>query len=320
MSLPGASPASGPDPLSALRGGGGKLRLLGTLAALALLAVLLFEQGWGEILAALRQIAWWRMALALLLMIVSRLAVTARWHSLLRSGGLPVTARQTLRVNFAGLFASNFLPTTIGGDLVRMAGALQLGWDGPVSMASLIADRLVGMAGMALMVPFGLPALWSYAASAPASSLAAPLLPRLLQKARDVLRRLTQALALWLRQPRALFVALLWSAVHMVCLFTIIDLLLGGVGESMSFWTIGGLYSLVYFVTLIPISINGYGLQELSMTLIFSNLGHAPMNHGLTAALLFRTLMMLASLPGALSVPGILASTRRRETPPVQEL
>jgi uncharacterized membrane protein YbhN (UPF0104 family) len=295
------------------------VRLLGTLIALALLVVLLFEQGWDEILAALRQIAPWRMALALLLMLVSRLAVAARWHMLLRSGGLPVSARQTLKVNFAGLFATNFLPTTIGGDLVRMAGALQLGWDGPISMASLIADRLVGMAGMALMAPFGLPALWSYLTLSPAPSLASALLPRLTHKILAGLRRLAQALRLWLCQPRALLLALLWSGVHMACLFTIIDLLLGGVGETMSFWHIGGLYSLVYFVTLIPISINGYGLQELSMTLIFSNLGHAPVSHGLTAALLFRTLMMLASLPGALFVPGILASTRARPTPPLQE-
>ncbi len=59
----------------------------------------------------------------------------------------------------------------------------------------------------------------------------------------------------------------------MLCLFFILQLLLGGIGEDMPLWLIGGLYSLVYFVTLIPISVNGYGLQEISMTLIFSNFG-----------------------------------------------
>jgi uncharacterized membrane protein YbhN (UPF0104 family) len=63
-------------------------------------------------------------------------------------------------------------------------------------------------------------------------------------------------------------------------------------------------------VTLIPISINGYGLQEFSMTLIFSNLGRASISEGLAAALLFRTLMVLVSLPGALFLPDILAAKR----------
>jgi hypothetical protein len=70
----------------------------------------------------------------------------------------------------------------------------------------------------------------------------------------------------------------------------------------------------VYFVTLIPISVNGYGLQEISMTLIFSNFGKASMSDGLTIAILFRTLMLLASLPGALSLPDILSTADRAES------
>jgi len=87
----------------------------------------------------------------------------------------------------------------------------------------------------------------------------------------------------------------------------------------MPIWLIAGLYSLVYFVTLVPISINGYGVQEISMTLIFSNLGRASLQTGLTAALLFRTLMMIASLPGAFFIPDILAS-RNKATEDVQTL
>lgn len=78
----------------------------------------------------------------------------------------------------------------------------------------------------------------------------------------------------------------------------------------MPLWLIGGLYSLVYFVTLLPVSINGYGVQEFSMTLIFSNLGRASVGSGLIVALLFRTLMMTASLPGAAFIPDILSTAR----------
>jgi hypothetical protein len=65
-----------------------------------------------------------------------------------------------------------------------------------------------------------------------------------------------------------------------------------------------------------PISINGYGLQEISMTLVFTHLGGATLASSLTAALLFRTSMMVASLPGVLFVPGLLAYSR--QVPEVQ--
>ncbi len=75
---------------------------------------------------------------------------------------MKIPFRQSLRITFAGLFASNFLPTTIGGDVVRLAGAIQYRLDAATSTASLVVDRLVGMAGMAMMVPFSLPSLLSY--------------------------------------------------------------------------------------------------------------------------------------------------------------
>ena len=60
---------------------------------------------------------------------VSRLAVAGRWHVLMHSAGTGITPRQSIRLTFAMLFASNFLPTTIGGDVVRYAGAVRLGFD-----------------------------------------------------------------------------------------------------------------------------------------------------------------------------------------------
>jgi hypothetical protein len=52
------------------------------------------------------------------------------------------------------------------------------------------------------------------------------------------------------------------------------------------------------------------------MTLVFHHLGGASMASSLSVALLFRTLMMFASLPGALFVPGLLSYSRSH--PPIQ--
>jgi glycosyltransferase 2 family protein len=318
------------------------LRILGTIIALGLLVYLLSQQGWREILAALHQLPTWRLLGAAGLMLISRICVANRWHVLLRAADLKIARRETLRITFAGLFASNFLPTTIGGDVVRLAGAVQLRYDAAICAASLIADRLVGMAGMIMAAPFGLPSLFSSlpgaASLAPGGAQAAAsigwvsllspggetgykqttqnpkqVITGLWQRGKYAVQKAFGATQLWFKHPSSLGISLLFTWMNMLCLFGVLKLILDGLeladqGVVIPFWQVAGLYSLVYFVTLIPISINGYGVQELSMTLVFANLAGASVNSSLTTALLFRTLMMLASLPGAFFIPGILAA------------
>ncbi len=302
----------------------GLLRLLGTIITLGLLIYLLSQQGWETIWLAIQQIHWSRLVLAFVIMMISRLAVTARWYILLHSGELNITFGKTLEITFAGLFATNFLPTTIGGDVVRLAGAIQSNLNATISAASLIADRLIGLVGMVMAVPFGIPSIIHY--SATIGVLPVSPFPQLLSlapipiqkwwqkvwtKGADILRRLVATLSLWLKQPVALAKSLAYSWVHMICLFSILSILFVSMGEEVSFFQVGGLYSVVYLVTLLPISINGYGLQEISMTFVFSEIAGVSFASAVAVALLFRTLMMLASLPGALFLPGVLTGTRR---------
>jgi len=283
------------------------LRWVGTLLAAVLLVYLFAQQGWQEILQAIRLIEWWRFLLAFLLMMVSRLAVVGRWGVLLRSGGISIPFRQTLQVTFAGLFASNFLPTTIGGDVVRLAGAARLGYDQAVCLASLVVDRLVGMTGMAMALPLALPAILDASREVPAAALSLAVRKPLWERAQLALGRMRRALALWLGQPRSLIFALGFTWIHMLCTFLQVWLLLRGMGEDVPLGMIAGLWSATYFVTLLPVSINGLGVQELSMTFFFTSFAGVTPASALVLALLMRILAMLASLPGAFFIPGILA-------------
>jgi len=286
------------------------LRWLGTLLALGLLIYLL-SQHWSEIVTSAVQIAWWRFLLALILVIISRFAVAGRWYVLMRSAGTGITPSQSIRLTFAMLFSSNFLPTTIGGDVVRLAGAIRLGFDQAISLASLVADRLVGMAGMAMALPFGIPAYIHQLNGTSATTLAAVAwLQPLWQKVIRFLRETLQALQVWLKQPQALLGALACTWVHMLCWFGMITILLGGMGEHITFWLVMGLWSATYFVTLLPISINGMGVQELAITLFYVTMGGISPSSGLALALLTRILPMVVSLPGALFVPELVAGRK----------
>jgi uncharacterized membrane protein YbhN (UPF0104 family) len=287
------------------------LRWFGTVLAVGLLVYLLSQQGWSDIISAAGQIAWWRFGLAILLVVISRFAVAGRWHMLMRSAGTGITPRQSIRLTFAMLFSSNFLPTTIGGDVVRLAGAIRLGFDQAISLASLVVDRLVGMTGMAMALPFGIPAYLQHLTNPSTISLAAiPWFNPLAKKIQHFLQDLLQALRLWLNRPTSLLGSLGFTWVHMLCTFSSVSLLLAGMGEHISFWLVMGLWSITYFITLLPISINGLGVQELVMAFFFVNFGGISASSGFTLAVLWRILQMLASLPGALFIPDILAGRK----------
>lgn len=297
-----------------------------TLSAFVLIIYLLRDQGWDQIWGAVLQIGRGRFIFAFILMIVSRLMMVGRWYILLHSSDEKITLLDALNLTFAGLFANNFLPSTIGGDVVRFAGAVQVGYGGVITAASLIVDRLVGMFGMALALPIGLYQVVLNSAKPGIATIpnwwvVAGVLPAGLQKywakvytkVLSLMKRLWQAIALWIHRPRALLGSLVFTGVHMTCFFGILWVLLDGMNDTVPFWMIGGLWSLVYFVTLIPISINGLGVQEVAITFAFSTLGSASEPNTLTLALLFRTMVMLVSLPGALFIPRIMPEIKKQK-------
>jgi uncharacterized membrane protein YbhN (UPF0104 family) len=289
------------------------LRLFGTILAIVTIVLLIREEGWPKIVDSLRQISPLHFFLALASLLVSRIFVIARWHVLLQSGGVKIPFRRTAELTLMGLFASNFLPTTVGGDVVRLAGVMQMGFDRAVSLASIAADRLVGLGGMLFAVPFGLPPAWESLRELALQPLA---LIAALQRPLRFARRTLQTFSTWLHQPKALFTSLLCTWGNMIFIFLAIYLLVEGLGSHVSFWLIAGLYSLSYLVTLIPISINGFGLQELSVTYLFLHVGSLSAATSLSLAVLLRVIFMLASLPGAVFLSSILSAISQQKRVP----
>jgi uncharacterized membrane protein YbhN (UPF0104 family) len=292
-------------------------RAAGTILSLALLVYLVWLQGWDEFAQALRQLPLGVFLAALGMALVSRMAISLRWYALLRSAGVKMPFGQCLRLVFMGLFASNFLPSTVGGDLVRLAGAVYLRVDAGISAASLLVDRLIGMAGMALMAPIGLSIILNSSAL-PGTGLTAPLLPlmagllppdlfrRLWRWALGFIKKLLSSAAFWLRHPASLGLPFLCTLCHMAMTFWLIQILLAGMGEHLSFWWIGGLWSLSYFISLAPISVNGLGLQEVSIAYLYSQFAGISMHTALALAVLLRLIFLLCSLPGVIFLPDIL--------------
>jgi uncharacterized membrane protein YbhN (UPF0104 family) len=280
------------------------VQAVGTILAIVLIALLVREDGWKAVVAAMQQIPVADLLWVALLFLISRMAVVARWHVLLRAGGVNIPFKDSTMLTFTGLFASNFLPTTIGGDVLRMAGAMKMGYDKSVCLASIVGDRLVGMFGMFMVAPLGLYYAWG---ALPANPLGMSFFA-FLQKPWGFAKRTFLTFSIWFKKPVSLLLSLGFSWIHMVCLFWSIKIFLAALGYPVSFWMVAGLWSLTYFITQVPISINGYGLQELSFTFLFSRVAGVPPASSLTVGILIRAYLVLASLPGAFFLPSALAA------------
>ena len=81
---------------------------------------------------------------ALALTVVGNLVATVRWYEVARALGLRVSRRRMFSHYMAGMFLSNFVPTTVGGDLVRISRLSNDTDDGPHSFASVLLERLSG--------------------------------------------------------------------------------------------------------------------------------------------------------------------------------
>ena len=68
-----------------------------------------------------------------------------RWQAVLAGLGLHARARRLLHHYLAGLFVGNFLPSTIGGDVLRIRRLATDNGDTAASFASVVLERLSGM-------------------------------------------------------------------------------------------------------------------------------------------------------------------------------
>ena len=286
------------------------IRALGSILALALLLILIREEGDGKIFSALRRVSIIYFLAAIVTLSVSRMFAALRWHILLNSAGVEIPFLRSIMLTFTGNFSSNFLPTTIGGDVVRLGGAMQLGYDRAICVASLVADRLIGLVGMSLALPLGLIPVFSLGHGASQSIAVSALI----QKGIDFAKRTLASFSIWLKKPLALSGSLLATFGNMAFIYLTIYVLLLGIGHHVSYWLVAGLYTLTYFVSLFPVSINGLGVQELSMTFLLIQLGGLSSSESATVAPLTRLLFIITSLPGAFFLPAILAAMNEKKS------
>ena len=296
------------------------LRWAGTLLSSALFVWLIARQDWARTWDRLAQSPVWILPLVFALYFLGQVLNSLRWANLLRAQELKVPFVEVLKMVLTGAFASNFLPTTIGGDTVRVISLLRFNASWGVSVASVVMDRFLNVLAMFTILPFsflvfGDPAeffqkirgLQPVGPALAGIGLANGLGGKWTAKFSRWIGRIRQIMAAWVQHPRVLLgsFALSWASSFVI--FIAIWILARGLGMPVSLYQVMGVMALSYSINLLPISINGYGVREIALTTLYVHVG-ATLEQASTLAVVTRFILLLEALPGALWLPSAVPS------------
>jgi uncharacterized membrane protein YbhN (UPF0104 family) len=240
-----------------------------------------------------------------------------RWIRILAAMGHELPLAAAFPIVLIGLFFNLVLPSSVGGDAVRMWKLHRLGLPGQVAVMSVMIDRLVALAALLLLVTAALPALYDLVADRGARNGVLVLLAlgyvgfalaMLLEHLPASLKR--HRLARWAGQlgsdlrrvllvPRFAVPTLFYSLVNQGGLIVVTWILARGMGLPIGALDCLLVVPFAVLVSVIPISIAGWGLREGAFVAGFGLVGLGA-SQALALSVLYGLLNTAVNLPGGI--------------------
>jgi len=293
--------------------------------SVALLWLLFSRIDVGKLWASARQasVAW--MAIGLGVYAMTIVIMVWRWSLLLEAQDVDMPFYKLFGSMSVALFFINFLPSNIGGDVVRISDTAKVARSKTLAATVVLADRTMGMMGLVLVAATGVSLVTSLR-SAPL-----PIWPSWLWAGFTV-GMLVGGLMLWspdgvgwLLRPLLVLhpewvggrIGSLTATLdrfrnHMGAIVTcfvgavIVQLMTVGFGWAVAHalgipigpFDLAVVVPLAGVVQMIPVSVNGFGVREATYSLYFTRIG-LPIESAILLSLTTTALVMLYSLTGA---------------------
>src|SRR6266852_9185538 len=243
------------------------------------------------------------------LYVVLQIISGLRWQLLTKPLGFQKSVFECVRFYFIAMFFNLFLPTSVGGDVVR-AWYLDGGSGRKVSaFLTVLVDRLSGLmvllalAGVGVILsPIHLESwisvgVWGGVGSIGAGLALAPWWLRWAGRF-DKIRRLTEPAVNYLHRPLLIAGSMVLSLIIQsgnVALVWLVGLAIRAPIPASYYWI---MVPMVTLLTLLPISLNGMGVREGGMILFLAPLG-IPSATALSLSFLWFCVFVAVSLVGA---------------------
>jgi glycosyltransferase 2 family protein len=279
---------------------------------------LLGQVEWDTMVARLRGLDPAFLALAFATVLIAYNLLIVRWWAVNKGISISLPLGRTIRYSWIGAFFNQTLPSTVGGDAVRVWYLYRTGETLVRATSSLLLDRLCGLSGLLLIVLFCQPLIFEFVPSAPtrwglaalvgaggAAIIAFVLIGRFRISLLDrwaVTRHLV-AIArdanTLIRNPVAGGLALFFSIGLQLLVVVTVWLVGQSMGGVITFAQGLAFVPPVVLAATIPISVAGWGVREGAMVVALGYVGVSATD-AVTISVIFGLLMITAGLPGGL--------------------
>ena len=307
------------------------IRIAVTAALLAYVfhkAGLLSIKGWQNLFETFSQANRGLILLSILLVPLTDFVSTVKWYCLAQAIGLPVSLWRLYAYYVVGTFFNLMLPSSIGGDVVRIHELGRYTGRYADSAAVVFVERFSGLAMLVFLAAiavivnlktFNMPWLtsaltvgivgvalicWMIVDQRPFNFVnkhlgrRLPLLGSFLQK----LNKFREAVLVYRNKPRALWVAVINSLLFY--LLAICNVWVGALAfdSSVDFISMVVAVPILMFIMNLPFSIGGIGLMEFAYSFTLSLFGISPAV-AISTALLMRLKTFISAGMGGLMYP-----------------
>lgn len=278
----------------------------------------------------------WLVVLAMLVFWLAMVVNAAKWQVLLRARTILVPFGAILNYTFVGFFFNNFLPASIGGDVMRGYGLARYTDRNADAAASVVLDRLIGLS--AYMSVAAVAALltvyvtghyelrvlaWAAVAALGVLAIIAGILlsrrlrrgvdrllaPTFLRPLARIWSALSQAFEAYRFAYGSLALAFGVGLLGILCTSMVNFILSESLGGGITLLQAFLFTPLIALVLIIPISIGGLGLNQVAYPFFYGLVG-IPAAHAIGLSLLIQSVQIVCSLPG-----GVLWLRWRRQAP-----
>jgi uncharacterized protein (TIRG00374 family) len=270
-----------------------------------------------KVVARARALDVFDAVLCLFLLAVQTGLVTARWWLVARITDTALTLTAALRILVIGMFFNQTLPSSVGGDAVRVWLVTRENIPLGKAVNVVLCDRVLALVVLVGLIGATLPAIYARvedeatrAALAALVGVGAVGLAVFLvagERLADLLRRwrvtrpfgnLASDFRRLFTRPAAIIPLTLSTIIHLLTVLTIM-LLAWGLDIEAGFLDGLMIVPTVVLLTTLPISVAGWGVREGAMVVGFGLIG-VPADGALVVSVLFGLATILISLPGGL--------------------
>lgn len=303
------------------------------LAALGVLSVLVHFLPLHLLGQAIARVPWTRLFLILTAYLLVHAVGIAKWRMVVNAAGARVDFLTSAQCYTGGLFATLFLPSIIGGDVVRLAVGLRRSPNPAAVLAGNVTDRFLDMCAQAGLVLLGLVllpgslantlghemrrGLFVAVAVLAVAVLLLGVLSKLLLRGRSVrfrrrLARLRHALRSGWQRPHILILGWLLGSAIQFSFLVMTALIAKSCGlpptvVPLRVWLFA--WPLAKIAALLPLTQGGIGVREAALVGLLSPFG-APAHLVLATGLVWEGVVIAGGL-----IAGLTAFVLRSNTP-----